>query len=180
MICFCKVNIGLLIYSSQTLITAYQSFVCCNHRGLCMYLNEVFCNFFSFICVMYLLNSSDVKESWVVFSSSLYTRTVSHLPETLVVIVIEINESFTVFCSAVIWSVFWNTSYMKHSLGKDSHHPTSSSSVTSAGLGWYNCGKESSLLGHVTTMEISFFFFFSPLWNLSFIKCENPASYAVI
>lgn len=55
---------------------------------------------------MYLLNSSDVKESRVVFSSSLYTRTVLHLPETLVVIVIEINESFTVFCSAVIWSVF--------------------------------------------------------------------------
>lgn len=119
---------------------------------------------------MYLLNSSDVKESWVVFSSSLYTRTVWHLPETLVVIVIEINESFTVFCSAVIWSVFWNTSYMKHSLGKDSHHPTSSSSVTSAGLGWYNCGKESSLLGHVTTMEISFFFFFFPPVKFEFYK----------
>lgn len=98
----------------------------------------------------------------LVFASSFYTRIVLPLSETLVVIVIEIIENFTIDCGAIIGSACWNTSWVRHSWDNEaeySHHLYHARSLASVGLDRCNC---------------------EMLLNLSFIKCENPASYVAI
>lgn len=50
----------------------------------------------------------------LVFASIFYLRTASPLSVTLVVIVIEIIESFTIDCSVIVGSACWNAPWMRH------------------------------------------------------------------
>lgn len=97
----------------------------------------------------------------VAFASSFYPGILLPLPETLVVIVAEIMKSFTIDCTVITGSACWNTSRMRHiwaNEAKYSHHSHHASTLASVGLDWI----------------------FEMLWNLSSLKCENPATCVAI
>lgn len=88
--------------------------MCRNHRGLHIYLNEVFLVFFSCICMIRLLNPSDVREPSDV---SICFRFLHENNITLVCnssCYCNWNESFTIDCSVIVRSACWNTSWMWH------------------------------------------------------------------